>query len=32
MLERFNCELIQGYYISKPVNFEEIIRVLQQHK
>lgn len=29
MLERFNCELIQGYYISKPVNFEEIIRILQ---
>ncbi len=29
MLKRFNCELIQGYYISKPVNFEEIIRILQ---
>ena len=31
-LERLNCELIQGYFISKPVNFGEVIRILQQNK
>ncbi|MEK5037087.1 EAL domain-containing protein [Sporosarcina sp. FSL K6-3457] len=30
VLEHFNCELIQGYYISKPLNFEGVIDFLQQ--
>lgn len=29
ILKNNNCELIQGYYISKPVNYEEIILALQ---
>lgn len=32
ILEKFKCELIQGYYISKPVNFENIIHFLKQEK
>lgn len=30
MLRSYNCELIQGYYISKPVSYEEINNLLQQ--
>jgi len=31
MLESYNCELIQGYYISKPANFEYITRTIKQY-
>lgn len=31
MLENYCCELIQGYYISKPVNFEHIIKTLRYY-
>ena len=30
LLQSYNCELLQGYYISKPVNHEEIINILQK--
>lgn len=30
MLRSYNCELIQGYYISKPVSYEKINNLLQQ--
>ncbi|TQR15336.1 EAL domain-containing protein [Psychrobacillus soli] len=30
MLRSYNCELIQGYYISKPVNYDEINNLLRQ--
>lgn len=30
MLMEYQCELIQGYYISKPVKFEQIISIIQQ--
>ncbi|RHW34709.1 EAL domain-containing protein [Lysinibacillus yapensis] len=29
LLASYQCELIQGYYISKPVNYETIIRFIQ---
>ena len=32
VLEHLNCELIQGYYISRPVNFEDVLHILQQKK
>jgi len=28
MLTKFNCELIQGYFISKPINYEKIVMKL----
>ena len=31
MLQSYKCELLQGYFISKPVNYEEIIRTIQQN-
>ncbi|RQW75222.1 EAL domain-containing protein [Lysinibacillus composti] len=31
MLNSYNCELIQGYYISKPANFEYITRTIKQY-
>lgn len=31
-LQNLKCELLQGYYISKPVNYESIIDFLQQNK
>ncbi|MFJ5771737.1 EAL domain-containing protein [Psychrobacillus sp. NPDC093180] len=30
MLQSYNCELIQGYYISKPVSYKEIVNLLEQ--
>lgn len=30
-LRSYNCELIQGYYISKPVSYEEIVNLLEQN-
>ena len=30
LLHSYNCELLQGYYISKPVNYKQIIFTLQQ--
>ncbi|SES42287.1 EAL domain-containing protein [Psychrobacillus sp. OK032] len=32
MLRSYNCELIQGYYISKPVSYEEINNLLRQEQ
>ena len=31
LLQSYKCELLQGYFISKPVNYEEIIRTIQQN-
>lgn len=31
-LHQLNCELIQGYYISKPVNFRDVIQILKLNK
>ena len=30
MLQNYNCELIQGYFISKPVSYEEITSTIQK--
>lgn len=30
MLVKYKCELIQGYYISKPINFEKVVLKLQE--
>lgn len=30
-LQSYNCELIQGYYISKPVSYEEIVSLLESN-
>ncbi|WP_081976290.1 bifunctional diguanylate cyclase/phosphodiesterase [Ureibacillus manganicus] len=31
MLIKYNCELVQGYYISKPLNYEQIaVRLLEE--
>ena len=30
LLKNYKCELIQGYYISKPVSFEEITSTIQK--
>ena len=30
LLQNYKCELIQGYYISKPVSFEEITSTIQK--
>lgn len=30
-LEQYRCNLIQGYYISKPVNYEQIIQIIPQY-
>ena len=31
LLQSYKCELLQGYYISKPVNYKQIIRTIQQN-
>lgn len=31
VLKNYQCELLQGYYISRPVNYEEIIPTIQQN-
>lgn len=31
MLVKYQCELIQGYYISKPINYEKIIMILAEN-
>ena len=31
ILQKYRCELLQGYYISKPVSYEEIIFTIQQN-
>ncbi|MFJ8065281.1 EAL domain-containing protein [Psychrobacillus sp. NPDC096426] len=32
MLRSYNCEMVQGYYISKPVSYEAINNLLQQEQ